>query len=299
MGSSLGGRFRIERELGRGGESIVLLVHHVWLANLCVLKMPVRESTFRNRRLLREGMIAASMPHRNLVRILDAGYLDDGRAYLSSEWRDTRSAQELSHGTTLPLSEVGQLATAILTGLVAVHEHGWLHLDVKPHNVLIPTVNDQLLWDDAFLIDFGVARRFEPDGPQTAANLMEWRLAGTTLYMAPEHMTGRAVSPATDIYAVGALMHQLLYGQVPTCGDVTRRYVIKAPGIDTHISAIPMRLTEHISIADSPTVPEGVRTMLERWLDLDPSNRPQRAVQALEELQQAMSPLPIPSRSTI
>jgi eukaryotic-like serine/threonine-protein kinase len=158
------------------------------------------DAAFR-RRFLREARLAARLSHPNVVAVYDAGETDDGQPYIVMEYVD---------GTTLegrrPLAqpEAVALVTQACHGLAHAHAAGLVHRDVKPHNLLLRS-------DGTLKVaDFGIARAAEATALTQIGTVL-----GTAAYLAPEQAAGEEVTAATDIYALGAVLYELLTGRPP------------------------------------------------------------------------------------
>jgi len=150
----------------------------------------------------------------HVVELLDVGVLDDGRRYLVLEWVDGEDLEELldflrDEDRQLPVIRACKIARDVARGLAALHEHGVVHLDLKPANVMIGRREDDS--DHVVLVDFGIAADLRElavldDDPLGEA------LMGTSGYMSPQRARGRAPSPACDVYALGVLLFEALSG---------------------------------------------------------------------------------------
>ncbi|MCB0968671.1 MAG: serine/threonine protein kinase [Ilumatobacter sp.] len=152
-------------------------------------------------RFLRESRTAAGVQHPNLVTVYDAGDAD-GRLYIVMELvGGCTLARRLADSGPLPPDEAVDIARQVLAGLSAVHERGVVHRDIKPGNIL--------LGDDGRvrLTDFGIARELDRIGEQVTA---EGIVVGTPHYLAPEQARGDEATPATDVYAVGVVLDEML-----------------------------------------------------------------------------------------
>ena len=231
MGETIG-RFEIVRELGQGGAGIVFLVNDPKLRRHVVLKVPRPESLVSRsarERFLREAEVAARLSHPNIIAVHDVG--EAGLVcYIAQEycagsslagWLRARCARPLAHEAVLL---VRQLAAAVSHA----HAHGVLHRDLKPSNVLLKPVDASRgvadLSDDLFayvpkVADFGLAKILEQQGDETRTGT----LLGTPQYMAPEQAEGRVrdIGVHTDVYALGAILYELLTGQPPHTGATT------------------------------------------------------------------------------
>jgi serine/threonine-protein kinase len=154
------------------------------------------------RRFLREARLAARLAHPNVVRVFDVG-ADDGRPFIAMEYVEGGTLAELvAQRGQLPVAETATLGTQMCAGLAAVHAAGLVHRDVKPQNLLLRT--DGVLK----LGDFGIAAGHEGTRLTLAGTVL-----GTAGYLAPEQARGEQVTAAADIYAVGAVLYELLTGE--------------------------------------------------------------------------------------
>jgi serine/threonine-protein kinase len=155
-------------------------------------------------RFLTEAKSAARFQHPNLVTVFDAGE-DAGELFLVMEYVDGRTlADVIAERAPLPVAEAVSIAVQVLAGLGAVHANGTIHRDIKPANVLLDGDGR------VRIADFGIAKRLDDiDAAVTAAGV----LVGTPHYLAPEQATGRPLSPATDVYQVGLVLHEMLTGE--------------------------------------------------------------------------------------
>jgi len=154
------------------------------------------------RRFLREARLAARLAHPNVVRVFDVGE-DDGRPFIAMEYVEGETLAELvAQRAPLPAAEAARLGTQMCAGLAAAHAAGLVHRDVKPQNLLLRT--DGVLK----LGDFGIAAGHEGTRLTLAGTVL-----GTAGYLAPEQARGEEVTAAADIYAVGAVLYELLTGE--------------------------------------------------------------------------------------
>jgi eukaryotic-like serine/threonine-protein kinase len=204
--ATIGGRYRIERPLGHGGMATVYLGRDTELERPVAIKVLAEnlagEDEFR-RRFVREAKLAARLSDPNVVGIYDAGE-DDGRLYIVMEHVDGETlADLLARRRRLPPDEARELAAQAASGLAHAHEAGLVHRDVKPQNLILRrdgTVK---------IADFGIARAAETTITQTGTVL------GTAAYLAPEQALGEKVTPAADVYSLGAVLYELLTGRPP------------------------------------------------------------------------------------
>ena len=199
------GRYELVRPLGHGAMATVDLVHDVELDRPVALKR-LAENLARDedlrRRFLREARLAAKLSHPNVVRVFDVGEAD-GRPFIAMEYVDGETlADVVARRGTLPPAEAARLGVQACSGLAAAHAAGLVHRDVKPQNLLLGA--DGVLK----LGDFGIAVGHEGTKLTLAGTVL-----GTAGYLAPEQARGEQVTAAADIYAMGAVLYELLAGE--------------------------------------------------------------------------------------
>jgi eukaryotic-like serine/threonine-protein kinase len=205
--SFAGGRYRVERVLGRGGMATVHLSRDTVLDHPVAVKVLaehlVDDPAFV-RRFRREASIAEGLVHPHIVRVLDVGD-EQGRLFIVMEYVDGETLHDLlAREGPQPPARVAELGRQAATALAYAHEAGLVHRDVKPANLLLR--HDGLLK----VADFGIAR------PSDATQITQvGTVLGTPKYLAPEQAGGEAVGPAADVYALGVVLYELLTGTVP------------------------------------------------------------------------------------
>ncbi|MFL5799303.1 MAG: protein kinase domain-containing protein [Actinomycetota bacterium] len=232
---------RIERLLGRGGMGVVYLATHLRLGRNVAIKLLnpelASDDVFR-RRFLRESQAAAGLEHPNIVPVYDAGEMQ-GRAYISMRFVDGMDLSALlkSEGHLSPeqtISIIAQVASA----LDAAHEHGLIHRDVKPANILLEQLRAGDARPRAFLSDFGITKLLS--GQQTTES---GQFIGTIDYTAPEQITGTQLEPATDQYSLACVLFQSLTGAVPfpRGSDLAAMYA--------HLEETPPRVSDRVDLS--------------------------------------------------
>jgi eukaryotic-like serine/threonine-protein kinase len=199
------GRYELVRPLGHGAMATVDLAHDVELDRPVALKR-LAENLARDddlrRRFVREARLAARLAHPNVVRVFDVGE-DDGRPFIAMEYVEGETLSEfVARRGPLPPAEAATLGMQMCAGLAAAHAAGLVHRDVKPQNLLLSS--DGVLK----LGDFGIA--LGKDGTRLT---IAGTVLGTAGYLAPEQARGEQVTAAADIYAVGAVLYELLTGE--------------------------------------------------------------------------------------
>lgn len=211
-------RYRVVREIARGGIGTVFEAKHVFTNKVVALKLLTsnqQHSAEAQARLLREAQALSKIKHPHIVDVLDAGMTRNGQVYLVTELIDGRSLDGVlaARGRLEPKKAL-ELALQLASALAAVHEHGIVHRDVKPHNVLLRgTTNDRIY---VKLVDFGAAMVEDVDVKLTKAG----EILGTVEYMAPEQLLGESGAATCDIYGLGVTLYECLTGTVPYAGNL-------------------------------------------------------------------------------
>lgn len=270
-GFVVGGRYRLEEPLGRGGMGTVWRAEHVPLRRPVALKLlHTRDpsSTAAIRRFEREAQIAASIDHPSCVRVLDFGV--DGWAghYLVMQLLEGPTLEdELAVRGPVGLTEVIASMRPIASALDTIHSLGLVHRDVKPSNVVVGTRNGARTLT---LVDFGLAAHV--DG--RARITQRGALIGTPHYMAPELLEGASASPKSDTYSLGVVAYELLTGELPfDDGPLPQLLGAKLDGR-------PRSLGETTGRIFNLRVEEAFTCALAR----DPSDRPASAGELVERL---------------
>lgn len=282
--SIVDGRYRVIRHIATGGNGVLYLVQHTWTRQIRVLKVSRQSVESAQQAMMREATALGSIRHRNVVSVYDAGRLDDGRVFLVMDHIDGATLTQVAQSRQLTVGEIIDVAAAVLRGLTALHDAGFVHRDVKPLNVMIPTMRQQFAFDRATLIDFGIARELKASN----GNAQYTRLgctSGTAQYMAPEQLAGQRQSVRTDVYAVGVLLFELLFGTPPLSEipysaakcHIERGYVFGGP-------MVLRKLTTEVEIPAHGTDSGALRVLVARMLRRRPDERPATARDALTEL---------------
>ncbi len=209
------GRYRILRELGRGGMGTVYLARDTRLDRDVALKVPHREIAADPQalaRFYREARSAAHLHHPNICQVYDVDQLD-GVTYLTTAFIDGSALSTLVPTFQDRPREAVQLVRKLALALSEAHVRGVIHRDLKPSNVLIEPNGEPVV------MDFGLARRVEAKDSSLS---VEGMILGTPAYMAPEQARGEvsALGPLSDVYSLGVLFYELLTGRPPFRGTV-------------------------------------------------------------------------------
>lgn len=224
LGSTIGGRFRLDAILGEGGFGAVYRAHDVQSdvdVALKLLHARLGASREVRARFRREAESAARIGHPGIVGVLGTGEDERGDAWIALELLEGRSlAEELTSVGPLPLSRVVSIVSAVCDALGAAHARGIVHRDLKPDNVFLTAQGPKLL-------DFGVSKVFEGQDLGSLATRTGAAL-GTPYYMPPEQAQGkREIDHRADLYALGVVIFELLTGERPFEDDSYPMLVLK------------------------------------------------------------------------
>ena len=211
VGELLAGRYRVLRRLGAGGMGTVYLAEHVHLGRLTAVKVlcpplcaddPSAELRFRQ-----EALLVAKVRHPSVAQVYDFDRLPDGQYLLAMEYVAGETvAQRLERSGPFPVPEAIRVLRTVADALNHVHWIGILHGDLKPQNIMLgPGAEVKLL-------DFGVAHEMAQLVPANGHH------PGTLAYMSPDQLLGDALGPASDIYALGVVLYEMLSGRLPHAG---------------------------------------------------------------------------------
>jgi serine/threonine protein kinase len=261
------GRYRIDSRIGTGGMADVYLAEDLQLGRQVAVKILHRrfaEDQEFVERFRREASAAAGLSHPNVVSVFDRGQWD-GTYYIAMEYLPGRSLKTIvrEQGALEPAVAI-DIVIQILRAARFAHQRGVIHRDLKPHNVI---VDDE---GRARVTDFGIARAGASDMTQTGS------IMGTAQYLSPEQAQGHAVSAASDLYAVGIVLYELLTGSLPFDGETAVTIALK-------------------QVAEAPRPPSALNPAVTPALDAvvlcalakDPANRFADAAQFIAALQDA------------
>ena len=208
----LADRYRVDELVARGGMSEVYRGWDVRLDRRVAVKVLagwLAADGDAVRRMEREARAVARLQHPNVVAVYDHGEDDGGTPFLVMEWIEGRSLKDVVADGPLPEQEARRITLQLLAALEHAHEHGIVHRDIKPQNVLITPDGT------AKLTDFGIARSIDATHGLTMAG----QIVGTAAYLSPEQAKGQPVTAASDVYSVGAMLFELMTGRPPFVAD--------------------------------------------------------------------------------
>ena len=200
--------YQIDKIIGKGGMATVYLATQVSLSRNVVLKIldisKHADDTAQIERFLAEGRIVASLNHPNIITIYDIGITDDNSLYISMEYI---KGGDLKSRIGIPMDpyEAIDYLIQIGSGLEVAHDHGIIHRDVKPANILFRENNTPLL------TDFGIAKQLGNDLNLTSTGIF----LGSPNYVSPEQASGDEIDGRSDIYSLGCIFYEMLTGEKP------------------------------------------------------------------------------------
>jgi predicted Ser/Thr protein kinase len=254
IGTTIAG-YRIERLLGRGGMGRVYLAEDSRLGRKVALKLldpELAEDVRFRERFVRESRLAASLDHPNVVPIYEAGE-QDGVLFIAMRFVEgTDLAGLIEEEGPLPPGRTAAILSQVAQALDAAHEHGLIHRDVKPSNILIGR------GDHTYLTDFGLIKRREADTGLTRTG----QFMGSVDYAAPEQIRGEAVDARTDVYSLGCVTYECLTGEPPFAHDPDVAVLY------AHLNDQPPKVT-----AARPELPPGIDAVVSRAMAKRPDDR--------------------------
>ena len=261
VAAALGGRYRVERELGRGGMGVVYLAVDTQLGRRVAIKvLPPAVDPEHAERFLREVRVLSSLQHPHIVPLHDAGTTVDGLTWYSMPYVEGGSLRDrIAHGPLLAARMAIEILRDVASALDAAHAKGIIHRDVKPANMLLAD-------DRALLADFGVARA-------VGAHVVDRTLtsAGTAVgspdYMSPEQMAATSVDARSDQFGLACVAFEMLSGRLP--------FAEEQPGSPDRAS--PAVLVRRLSGSPAPLPPSlalgNTDAVFARALSADPRER--------------------------
>lgn len=270
--------YQLLREMEHGGMGVLWLAQHPTLKRLAVLKfLPPKQALVREylERFKREAAAAAALNHPNIVTVYEHGE-DGGWYFIAMEYVEGNNLFELAKCQLLPFRNAARYLMRIAEAVQTIHDHGILHRDLKPQNIIIRNGEPKL-------IDFGLAKRLDENSQLT----LQAQVVGTASYMPPEQANAKrgSVTKQSDVYSLGAVLYYLLTGRAPFVGE--------------NLEAILLQVLENEPLAprkDNPGVPADLQTICLKCLRKEPRGRYGSAKDLADDLGRWLKHEPIRAR---
>jgi tetratricopeptide (TPR) repeat protein len=286
------GAYTLESRIGQGG------MGSVWLASRNDGRFERRvaikflNANFVGRaaeeRLRREGSILARLAHPHIARLLDAGVSPAGQSYLVLEWIEGQSIDRYCDAKKLGVRDRLRMFVEVLSAVAHAHANLIVHRDIKPSNVLVRSDGQ------VKLLDFGIAKLLDGEAERGEATLLtrEGGSALTLEYAAPEQVTGGPITTATDVYALGILLHVLLVGRHPA------EAALRSPAdlLKAIVHDEPQRLSDAGPEALRKVLKGDLDTVVAKALKKNPAERYQSVTALSSDLQRYLDNQPISAR---
>jgi TolB-like protein/tRNA A-37 threonylcarbamoyl transferase component Bud32/Tfp pilus assembly protein PilF len=275
------GDYELLEEIGRGAQGVVFRARQKSLHRTVALKvisLGQWASKAHLKRFRREAEAAASLDHPSIVPIYEVGERD-GSCYFSMKFVEGGQLDEVVRRAPMSIRQAAELIAKVARTVHHAHEHGILHRDIKPGNILLDAKGEP------HLTDFGLARLVESESSVTQT----LDVLGTPSYMAPEQAVGNnaAVSSVTDVYGLGAVLYQLLTGHPPFAGGTTYETIKLLEDTEPR----PPQLL-------NPKVDRDLSTICLKCLEKDPKRRYSSALALAKDLERWLKHEPIQARRT-
>src|SRR5437867_2950865 len=275
------GDYELLEEIGRGGQGVVFRARQKSLSRTVALKiigLGQWASKAHVKRFRLEAEAAARLDHPCIVPIYEVGE-GDGSCYFSMKFVEGGQLDEAVRRTPMPMRQAAELMAKVARTVHYAHEHGILHRDIKPGNILLDAKGEP------HLTDFGLARLLESES--TITRTLE--VLGTPSYMAPEQASGETakLTSGTDVYGLGAVLYQLLTGHPPFAGGTTYETI-----------KLVLETEPRQPRLWNPKIDRDLSTICLKCLEKDPTRRYDSALALAEDLERWLKHKPIRARHT-
>jgi serine/threonine protein kinase len=266
--------YRVLEKLGGGAMGVVYKAEDTRLRRPVALKLLPREwsrDPNARERFLREAQAASALDHPHICTVHEVDETDEGQLFLAMAYYGGETLKKRLQRGPMPVPEAIILAIQVAEGLARAHEAGILHRDIKPANLMVTERGD------AKIVDFGLAKLANAEGlTRTGA------VVGTAAYMSPEQARGGELGPATDVWALGAVLYEMLAGRRPFEGEYEQAVVYAI----LHEDPEPVERVR-------PEVPAALAEVVRRSLEKDPTKRfttAEELAEALREVKREVMP---------
>lgn len=279
LGEMVFGKYRLVREIGRGGMGVVFLARQTDLDRTVALKMILSSHLATGdeiRRFYDEAKAAGRVRHANVVGIHEVGEIN-GQHYFAMDFVEGRSVAQVAAAEAFHPEIAARILADVARAVQCLHEHNIIHRDLKPSNILLDAEGKP------YVTDFGLAKVFDADSTNTRTGA----IIGTPSYMSPEQAAGRSagVTAATDIYSLGTILYELLTGRPPFRRDTPHETLLEViEGEATWPSQLNSQLAPELEL------------ICMRCLEKQPEARYQSATSLADDLERYLRGEPIEAR---
>jgi serine/threonine-protein kinase len=276
------GEFRVEKKLGEGGMATVYAAVHPLIGKKAAIKVMAPQlcaDAHAVMRFVQEARAVNQIRHDNIVDVFSFGRLPDGRSYFVMEWLPGESLFERLAARRMSIDECLDIVVQICDALEVAHGNGIVHRDIKPANIfLVPGAGRP---DQVKLLDFGVAKL--EAGELKLSHTRTGFVVGTPDYISPEQARSREVDGATDVYALGVVLFEMILGRLPFFAD-------------NPMDMVRMHMTEPPPAPSElwPDVPAALDHLIVSMLKKSPDERP-----SLDQIRSALKQLRESPRPTL
>ena len=283
-GQILAGKYRVERQIGRGGMGIVLAATHLQLEHLVAIKVLRRDLLEDDKalaRLLSEARAAAKIRSEHVARVLDVGTLENGSPFIVMEYLEGEDlADLLDRQGALEVTQAVRFLLQSCEALAEVHAAEMVHRDLKPGNLFLAKLPDGS--HSLKIVDFGISKHIGGSARNQAATTSA-QVLGSPYYMPPEQMRAEPVDERSDIWSLGAILFEMLTARPPFLGETL-------PEVYAAVLGQPAPSIESLR----PGVPAGLDDIVQRCLDKDAAQR----FCDVADLAEALAPFGGPASAT-
>ena len=269
------GRYEILSEIGQGAMGVVYkakdpLIDRVVAIKTINLGLAMEEKEEYEGRFYQEAKAAGRLSHPNIVTIYDVGKSGDV-AYIAMEFLQGRELRDImNEGEILPVEKALDIAAQVARGLAYAHEHGIVHRDVKPSNIMVASDGH------VKITDFGIARM-----ASAAVHTQTGMVVGSPKYMSPEQVMGKEIDQRSDVFSLGVMLYEILTGQVPFAGENVNAIMYQT------LNSIPMPPR-----SVNPGVPEMANFIVSKALSKGAEDRYQNAYDFAADLRTCRDNMP-------
>jgi eukaryotic-like serine/threonine-protein kinase len=280
IGTTVGGRYTIERMLGEGGMGRVYeAVRHIAGVKQRVAIKTLHPHLSADAQIVarfhRECGTVAQLRHPNTIKVEDFGQTADGTLYIAMEFVDGRTvADHLEKNGPMSPERSEHVLEQVCGSLAEAHKQGVVHRDLKPENVVLMDVGDDV--DFVKVLDFGIAaRKDSTDAAKEAKLTQQGMVLGTPPYMSPEQFMGKELDSRSDIYSLGVMAYEMLTGKLPFSANTPWEWAT------CHMTAQPSPFEDSPTMTD---IPGKMKTAIFRALSKKPEDRQSTVREFFEEL---------------